>query len=234
MKSFSFVFKGLIYLFQHRETWKLVFWPLIINLAVFIISTSAVVAAAMFVLAAEFPETFFWRILGVVIIGLLIFLSLYLYIIFFSTLALIFGAPFYSHLVCAIEKQNGGIEVHRGFFASAKLAIQSQSRKLFIFILIQIALLAISLLPGLGPIFYSVFSFLALIFLLGFDFLDFIFEARGLEPKKRWLWSWQNKSEVCWFGFAIFLLLLIPFVNLLVFPAAAVGGVLLFYDKMKL
>ncbi|HEX2572251.1 MAG TPA: EI24 domain-containing protein [Polyangia bacterium] len=83
------------------------------------------------------------------------------------------------------------------------------------------------LLPPLGPL-VVVVQFGVTGMFLAYDFLDYPLGRRGYGFGRKWSYIEQHRAEALGFGVAVALLLLVPFVNLVVPPLAAVGATLLF------
>ncbi|EKD33166.1 MAG: hypothetical protein ACD_76C00078G0003 [uncultured bacterium] len=226
--GFSYLFKGARHIALRRATWKHIWIPIALNALVFVLVSIAIVSVAMFLFQASAPDAFLLKILYGIIAAFAVVLSLFLYIMFFTAIGLVLGSPFYEALAGTVEREFGGFAPSGNAFRRMLRSVSSQLQKLFLFALAQIAFLAILLLPGIGVIAYTVASFALTVFLLGYDFVDFAFEARGWKPSKRRAWAIVNARALTGFGTAIFIFLLVPFVNMLVFPSAVVGAVLLF------
>jgi CysZ protein len=95
----------------------------------------------------------------------------------------------------------------------------------------MLPLLAVSLLaPGVGPIVQGAvgFSFTALFFAI--DYVDWAASRRELPARRRLRWAFAHLRPMLGLGTGIWLLLLVPIVNLVFMPAAVAGGTLLFLD----
>jgi CysZ protein len=82
-------------------------------------------------------------------------------------------------------------------------------------------------LPPLGPLVVAVQFGVSGLF-LAYDFLDYPLGRRGYGFGKKWSYIEQHRAETLGFGVAVGLSLLVPVVNLVVPPLAAVGATLLF------
>jgi CysZ protein len=89
---------------------------------------------------------------------------------------------------------------------------------------IALIALALSLIfPPLGaPIGIAV-----AIFLCGLDFLDIPLSTRGLRLRGKLGVIWRNKSLAVGFGAAVYVMLLIPVINMLSLPVGVIGATLL-------
>jgi CysZ protein len=64
-------------------------------------------------------------------------------------------------------------------------------------------------------------------FFLAIELLAIPLQRRGLDLRERLRWVWRHRHVTVGFGVASFLLFLVPLMNVLVMPAAVVGGTLL-------
>ena len=65
------------------------------------------------------------------------------------------------------------------------------------------------------------------IFLGGLDFFDVPLSTRGLRLRRKLSFIWRNKSLAMGFGVAVYLMLLIPVINMLLLPVGVIGATLL-------
>lgn len=84
--------------------------------------------------------------------------------------------------------------------------------------------------PVVGPVVYSVFSFLFTAYYFALDYVDWPVARRGLGLRYRRALLSRRRSTFLGFGTGVWLFLLIPLVNLLFMPAAVAGGTLLYLD----
>lgn len=68
---------------------------------------------------------------------------------------------------------------------------------------------------------------LVAILVCGLDFMDVPLSARGLPLRKKLGVLWQHKALALGFGAAAYLLLFLPFINLLALPVGVIGATLL-------
>ncbi len=123
-------------------------------------------------------------------------------------------APVYEWVSCAVEKDfTGGRLVEVSFWRSI-LLITEELKKVFFII-------AVSLIFMFIP-FLNVFSFFMTALLIGWNFFDFPLARRGWSFQRRLGFVWQNKWSVGGFG----LWMMIPFLQMFLFPFAVVGGTL--------
>jgi CysZ protein len=86
------------------------------------------------------------------------------------------------------------------------------------------------LLPGIGPVIYTVLGFVVTALFLALDYVDFAAARRGLGARARFRDALSRWPAMLGLGAAIWVLLFVPLLNLLFMPAAVAGGTLLFVD----
>ncbi len=228
--GFSYLWKGFRYLFYNRHLWWLVITPFFINLILLILILFAVVFLSSRWLMIALPEAWWATVVSVMLIFLAVILVCFLGIILFAAIGSIIGAPFYEELSGRVDREHGGAEFKQGWLNAIKLSFHNSYRKLVWFVLIQFLLLVLLAIPFIvGMVTYTVFGFIASVFFLTLEYLDFVFERRGLAFNERVRWCWDRKMLVSGFGAAIFLGLAVPIVNLFAPSAATIGAVLLYH-----
>ena len=127
----------------------------------------------------------------------------------------ILWAPIYEWVSCAVEKDfTGGVLEEVSFWRSFLLIGEELKKVLFI--------LAISLVLIFIP-FLNAISLVITALLLGWNFFDYPLVRRGWSVSRRVGFVWQNKWSVGGFG----LWLMIPFLQIILYPFAVVGGTLI-------
>ncbi|MEL6544213.1 MAG: EI24 domain-containing protein, partial [Myxococcota bacterium] len=97
---------------------------------------------------------------------------------------------------------------------------------------IQLPIFVLSL-TGVGALPASVMSFAFSALLLAVEFVGLALTRRFLSYRERWRVIWDNKWLSLGFGSSAMLLLLIPGLNLILLPLAAVGGTLAYCDLLR-
>ncbi|MDZ7804644.1 sulfate transporter CysZ [Thiohalophilus sp.] len=212
-----------------------VVFPLIINILIF--------AGLIWLLAAQFDvllewlmptlpdwlawlDSLLWFIFAITT-GIAVFFS-------FTVLANLVGAPFNSFLSAAVEKNLTGrspiSEV--GFMEELIKAISGEIRKMALFALIALALLIITLIPGLNliaPVLWIIFS----AWMLSIEYLDYPLGNQGKSfPEIRQAIG-QKRLLSLGFGGAVMVATLIPVFNFMVMPVAVAGATALRIEQFK-
>jgi len=230
IKGFSYSWKGFLYLVNERRLWKHCLLPILINFVLLFIFVALLVWLLGQWLLITFPEAWYGVILAVTATSLVVVFFLFIYLMLFAMVGSIIGSPFYEVLAWNIEHQNNYRDEERSFWKELKIMLRYEAEKFVFLGIIHVFLLILFILPGVGTIGYSILGFLATVFFLGFEYLDYAFNHRGWGFTKKRIWCQHHKGVVFGFGLAIFLFLLIPVVNVFLLPIAVAGGMLLFHD----
>ncbi len=147
----------------------------------------------------------------------------------------IIAAPFNDALSEEVERIRTGKEGAKfrlaTLLAEVARTIRLEATKLLLYALVMGPLFGLSLLvPVVGQIVYTVFGFLFTALYFAIDYVDWPASRRKLGVRYRAKLAGTQFSAMLGFGTAVWLLLFVPFVNLLFMPAAVAGGTLLFLD----
>lgn len=147
----------------------------------------------------------------------------------------VFAAPFNDPLSEAVETLATGNEMPSLSFGkqvrSALRGIVSEIGKLAAYACVMVPLFAISILvPGAGQVVYSIVGFWLTAVYFAIDYVDWPAQRRNGGFRYRVGMVRRHMPAMLGFGCGVWLLLLIPFVNLFFMPAAVAGGTLLFLE----
>ena len=145
------------------------------------------------------------------------------------------AAPFNDALSQRVERLYLGKEPPTTGLSSvltdAGRTLALEARKLALYAVIMLPLLALSLLlPVVGPALYSAAGFGFTVFFLAGDYVDWPAGRAGLTPRGRLRFASRHLRAMFGFGAGVWVLLFVPLLNLLFMPAAVAGGTLLFHD----
>ncbi|MDR9435447.1 MAG: sulfate transporter CysZ [Thiohalophilus sp.] len=209
--------------------------PLVINILIF--------AGLIWLLAAQFEvllewlmptlpdwlawlDSLLWFIFAITT-GIAVFFS-------FTIMANLVGAPFNSFLSAAVEKKLTGrspiSEV--GFMEELTKAISGEIKKMGLFALIALALLIITLIPGINliaPVLWIIFS----AWMLSIEYLDYPLGNQGRSFPEIRRAIQQKRLLSLGFGSAVMLATLIPVFNFMVMPVAVAGATALRVEQFK-
>ncbi len=237
LSGFKYFFKGLACMF-HSGLKRFTVIPVIINIVVFSIAMwfgfSWVSDLSQNIVNEYLPSWLSWvsYIFNFLIFSILLVLVFY----FFCTIALIIGAPFYSILAEKVQK----IFYNDAPFSST-MSISETIQDVPHIILLEIKKLYYRIpimLTSLILIFVPLIGQLSAIILTSWcyslDYTSYSYENNRYKLKT----TRQNIKEnwlLCLsFGCAVWAALLIPFLNLIMIPAAVVGATMLWNEKLRI
>ncbi|KTD23376.1 putative sulfate transport protein CysZ [Legionella lansingensis] len=170
--------------------------------------------------------------LSVVFTILFFLLFILFFLTTFSVLANLFAAPFNGLLAERAQKilQNASIP-ERGFGKAVIQSIKRQGQ----FIAYYVPRLLLMCFLFFLPPFHPMLPFLWFVFnawILSIQYQDFVMDNNLIDFKTMRSMISNNKSLSLGFGFAASLLSFVPFMNLLVMPAAVIGATNMFYLKI--
>jgi CysZ protein len=109
--------------------------------------------------------------------------------------------------------------------------LRVEAGKLAIYLLVMGPLFVLSyLVPGVGQVFYTIFGVFFTVTYFAIDYVDWPASRRGLGLRARLDLLKANQASMLGFGAGVWVLLLIPIVNLFFMPAAVAGGTRLFLE----
>jgi CysZ protein len=228
--------KALGFIAANPRLWWLSLTPFLINLGLFVLFFWFAYTRFESWVRSLLPvgDGWWWQLLLYLLIVLVVLLLLIVQVYLFTVIGRIIAAPFLEMLTRKVEvlagpKVDQPVEI--GFLQSILRVMVQESKRILIYIGVMIPLLALNLVPGLGSLFYAALAWLVTSFFLASEFLDYPLERRGhsLGSKMRYTKS-LGLTGIC-FGSSVFIMGLIPILNLALLPLAAVGGTLLFLER---
>lgn len=153
-----------------------------------------------------------------------------LMVVAFSTITLTLGGPIYDLIAESVEKELGDVPHPREERAAVAMARSIRQSVALIVISLGCTILffAVGFVPVIGQVASPVLSACFGGWMISLELLGSAFDRRGLlrlSDRRRAMQ--QQRWRVLGFGVPTFLLLSIPFLSVVVFPAATAGGTLL-------
>jgi CysZ protein len=220
--GFKYFFAGLPLLIRHPPLLLLSLLPVL--LTVVLLSLLALGSAWLVgqLLATAPPE---WRVF---LQALAFLLALLLGLTLYLPLARVLLAPFSEALSRKAHELTHGAVVYRSSLGWARAMWEGLKLVSLQLVILFAAFLLSFALPLVGHLFWLALA----IVICGLDYLDVPLSARGLPLRAKLELLWQNKA--LWFGFGLagYLLLFVPFINLLSLPIGVIGATLL-TDRLK-
>ncbi|MCX2729916.1 EI24 domain-containing protein [Saccharopolyspora sp. NFXS83] len=174
---------------------------------------------------AEWLRQAFRVVLGVALVGAAALLAS----VSFIAVTLLIGGPFYEHIAEQAE-QRLGLDTHddgagmarqlgRGVRDALKLVLVALIGAVLLFFLGFIPVVGQTVIPVLAAVFGA--------WVVALEMVGLVFQRRGLTMRDRQRSLSANKARTLGFSLPAYLLCLIPVAQLVVIPAAVVGGTLL-------
>ncbi len=209
--------------------------PLVLNIALFSLMYWMIFSMLPGWLDQWLPhqEGWLWAVLYYVVLVLVVILALTAGVYLFSSVGRILAAPFLEILTRKTEELATGSPAPEGpaWLSSIARVAWQETVKLFIYAGVLLALMLLSLimpLVGGGP--SAVLAWLVTVFFLAMEFLDYPLERRGLSLGQKAKATWDTTPGWLGFGCAVFVLGIVPVLNMVMLPLSAVGGTLFFLD----
>lgn len=213
---------GFAYVLRHPRLWPLALFPAVLAIACVVGGAGLGWYAIPYVENALVPgpgkaaEEYGFLITFTVWVGLLV-----AGMVTGLAAALLLSAPILELLSRRVEAMLQGRVIERG--GGLRWEIAQSFRGALYFLLATPGVVLLSLIPLVGPPMGALWGAYA----LSFQQTDVPLARRGLDFAARRAWHRRWRAESIGFGLAGLFTLLIPFANLLVTPALAVGGTLL-------
>jgi len=228
-------FKGLKLIFSDRKLLALSAAPMLIDIALLV----ALGAVLFFKLdnivnwlvakIVSNPGAWLGQALEVVLTIVFGAVVLLLLLLLFVVIGTVLASPFLDAIserterivAQSAEEDQGGL---KQIVQDIVRSIKGTVKKLLLIAAVQVAILALNIIPVIGNAAYAAASSLASLVFVGWEFLDF--------PWDRWRWDYKRKKEfvkrrlihVAAFGLSTSALLLVPVLNIALMPAAATGA----------
>jgi CysZ protein len=226
-----------------RELWAWCALPMVLNIVIFAVALLAFLSWGLDPLTAALhdaldlasPAAWYgwiwtgplralawlarWLILALVV------LAIYLT---FTLVGGVLASPILDGLSRRVERiELGGVaEQTAGVWRGALRALVAESKRTAFFLGVQLAILALGLLPGLQPV--------ALVAALGFaalylplDYTGYVLDRRATRFRTRRIWVWRHRSAMLGFGVPALLTFFAPGLNFLCLPWLVTAGTLL-------
>jgi CysZ protein len=228
--ALTYPFRGVAFFLGRPSLWKYFAAAFAINVVLFGILTWLFVEYRTDVVDAILPAKWWgWVRTG---LGWLLAIAVAIAGLFlFTIVGNILASPFLDAMTERILRDLGEpLPPSRGPWRALVRGLVNQSLKLLIFGAIQVGLLFLHLIPGVGSVLHAVLSAFVGVVFLGFEYLDYPLDARGLSVPDRFAWLLRRLGPALGFGAVLFPILLIPFVGYVLLPLSVAGACLLSHD----
>jgi CysZ protein len=225
--ALGYPFLGIGYFLRRPALWKYFAASFAINVLLFAVLAYLFIEHRGELVDAVLPHRWWGWLRGG--LGWLLTLVVAVAALFlFTIVGNILASPFLDAMTERILRELGEtLPPSRGPLRALGRSVVNQVLKLVFFGGIQIALLLLHLIPGVGTVLHPVLSALVAVAFLAFEYLDYPLDARRLSVPDRFAWLWRHPGEALGFGAVLFPVLLIPFFGYVFLPLAVAGASLL-------
>lgn len=214
---------------RHPALWRYAIIPVALNLLITLLILVALVSVGVFFalkLHPLFDPTWTDRLLEAVTILVLIIFTVGGTLAAWVLLNGILCGYYYGKLAREVEIRLG-MPPEQMRDITFKHQVIDTFRDLGAVIAINLGVLALNVVPGLGTVIAFPVGAYCNLLLLGKDFLDFPLGQRGLRRDEKWQTVKRRRYETLGLGAAVFLFQLIPILGAIVSATAVVGAVVL-------
>ncbi len=166
-------------------------------------------------------------VVGIVVLGAILVL--------FTSVGRIVASPLLEVLTRRAEEELTGRveEVRIGWWRMLVRLASQELKRVGVFVVVMGPLTLLNLVPVVGQFAYSLLGWLAGAYFLSLEFMDYPLERRGLSLGEKMKAVWSMGLGWVGFGTAAMAMGLVPVVNVMLLPAAAVGATMLFLEARQ-
>ena len=235
-RGFLYPFRAGKFIKGHPVLLKYILVPFLINVVVLSIAVYWGLSFFNSIVVHYIPQgdAWYWVILSYFIWTVAILMTMVLVFFVFTVTGAVIASPFNDILSEKTEELLTGIPneepfIFKVFLKDALHMVMDESKKILIFGLLMIFLLALNLIPG-GSLPYSILSVLLTIFFLVVEYTGYVFARKHLtfRDQKRFILS--RKFLMLGFGAGVMGVLAVPFLQFFCIPLGVVGATQLWYD----
>ncbi len=244
----AYFFRGFSFFVRHPRLWRYAIVPWLINLSMMLIFAVLVVRhfGAVVDLAAQvIPDIevshWYQQILVAMLSGVKAAIVLAIGLTFvlvgyvvFLIIGFAVAGPFNDALSRRVEElqrgTRGSDSTHVGVLAELRYSLVDQFRRLGLYVVCQAILFPINLIPIVGSLLYATLSFVISSLFIGFEFVDHSMSRRRFTFSQKQAILRQHWLLIATFGVSLFVVFLIPLMNLVLLPLGVTGGTLLYAD----
>jgi CysZ protein len=229
--------RGWSFLWAHRGLLPLALAPFLINLGLFALflwfgySRFGSWVRTFLPLEQGWWWVLVYYLLAVLVGGFLLAVQVYL----FAVVGGVIASPFLEALTRRVEALAAPGQPaawsQAGWLSELARVAGQALKRLLLYLGVMLLLLTLNLLPVLGSLLYAVLALAATCGFLAGEFLDYALDRRGLSLRQKLAYLRGLGLRGLCFGAAVCLMGMVPLVNLLLLPLAAVGGTLIYLDS---
>jgi CysZ protein len=147
----------------------------------------------------------------------------------YTAITLIIGDPFYESISKKVEERYGGVpgEVSQPWWVTMRRNLADSVRLLALTAVVGVPMFVLGFIPVIGQTAVPILDAVIGGWFLAIELTGIPFNRRGLRLRDRRRLLSANRALTLGFGVPVFVIFLIPFVAVLVIPAAVAGATLL-------
>jgi CysZ protein len=242
IRGLTYPFQGAKFLRNYPVLLKYILIPFLINVVLFSFLAFISWHYGKTLLNQAIPkgEAWYWSLLFYLSLGFLVLVLVLLVIFTFTVVGNLISAPFNDILSEKTEeifmgKILGSSFPDPGFFEFSSLLrwasfhLGENLKEITFFVGIGLFIFFLNLIPVLGVGLSALWTWT----FLAFEFLNYPLGRRSYSFRQKLHTIWNHKGLALGCGLGVFLVLLIPFFNLICIPISVVGGTLLYLQEMK-
>ncbi|MBE3000103.1 EI24 domain-containing protein [Nocardiopsis sp. HNM0947] len=184
--------------------------------------------------AADWDQTWQALVRGAVSLATLLG-ALLLFVVSFTTVTLAVGSPVYDKIAELVENELGGApeEADDPLLASVTRSVRQTAGIVLVSLAVTVTVFVLGLVPFVGWMAGPVIAAVAGGWLLGIELVANAFDRRGLfRVRDRRRYMATRRLRVLGFAIPTYFLLAVPFLAVVVFPAATAGATVLARDLL--
>ncbi len=241
MKGFFYPLQAGRVLRLHPSLIRYIIIPFAINVSVFGLAVYLGISIFQTTVMPLIPQgdAWYWVILAWLLWLLAVLITAILVFFTFTAIGVLIASPFNDLLSERTEEALAGKRheepfVFRAFLTDVRKIIINEAKKILLFVLGMALLLFLNLIPGLGPILYSILSLLFTIFFLVVEYTGYFLTRKRLtfHDQRRFIFS--RPFLMLGFGSGVLCLLAVPFLQFLCIPLAVIGATQLCHETTVL
>lgn len=241
VKGFWFPFTSFSYIRRHPSLYPFIIIPFCINVGTFCLVIYFGFDFYRELVLSRVPQGdgWYWLILNYFLLVLAIVVVLVLIFFTFAAVGSLLASPFNDVLSEKTEVLIGGRVSEEPFaltrlLRDVRLTMVTEIKKISVFLLGMIALLMLHFLPVLGSMFYPLLSVAWTVFFLVIEYTGYVFARKQLSFAAQRQIIFRHAPLMAGFGFGLFCILAVPFLQFFCIPLGVIGAVRLLADANEL
>lgn len=230
-----YVVRGAGFILKNSVLWKYAAAPVAISTLLLGTAYYFLYTYFLDVITGLTGQEWYWQIVYYIVVVALAIVLLIVVFFLFIIVATTLAGPF-NDLISEKTEQLVSDEYREEPFSALQLlkdvgrGVYHAVRLLALYLGILVLALPLLLVPGIGHMIFTVITVTLSAYLLAFEYLGYPMDRRryGFSEKRKFIRS--SLTSALGFGLGTVAFAAIPIINILMIPAAAVGGTLLFLD----